>query len=92
MAKERQVNFENPCLAALKNRKEYGYQAEHAVKNSGIAGSILATFAIAPWAFVGFDTIPQAAEEFKFSYKKIIFIMLMRYCIAWKKFCQNLIS
>ena len=54
-----------------------GYSAQHAVKESGIAGSILATFAIAPWAFVGFDTIPQAAEEFKFSYKKIIFIMVL---------------
>lgn len=61
----------------LEATKEVGYQAEHAVKNSGIAGSILATFAIAPWAFVGFDTIPQAAEEFKFSYKKVIFIMVL---------------
>lgn len=54
-----------------------GYDVSHAVSDSGIAGSILATFAIAPWAFVGFDTIPQAAEEFKFSYKKIIFIMVI---------------
>ena len=44
---------------------------------AGIASSILATFAIAPWAFVGFDTIPQAAEEFKFSYKKVSFIMIV---------------
>lgn len=43
----------------------------------GIASAILATFAIAPWAFVGFDTIPQAAEEFKFSYKKVIGIMVV---------------
>lgn len=43
----------------------------------GITSSILATFAIAPWAFVGFDTIPQAAEEFKFSYKKVSFIMVV---------------
>lgn len=41
----------------------------------GIWTAILATFAIAPWAFVGFDTIPQAAEEFKFSYKKVMLIM-----------------
>lgn len=54
-----------------------GYDASHAVSDSGIAGSILATFAIAPWAFVGFDTIPQAAEEFKFSYKKIMLIMVV---------------
>ena len=33
-------------------------------------GGILAVVAVAPWAFVGFDTIPQAAEEFQFSHKK----------------------
>lgn len=54
-----------------------GFAAEHAVKESGIASSILATFAIAPWAFVGFDTIPQAAEEFRFPYRKVIFIMII---------------
>lgn len=43
----------------------------------GIISSILATFAIAPWAYVGFDTIPQAAEEFKFSHKKVIGIMVI---------------
>ena len=45
------------------------------VGRQGIWTAILATFAIAPWAFVGFDTIPQAAEEFKFSYKKVMLIM-----------------
>lgn len=43
----------------------------------GVMSAILATFAIAPWAFVGFDTIPQAAEEFKFSYKKVSVIMVI---------------
>ena len=45
--------------------------------SAGIISAILATFAIAPWAYVGFDTIPQAAEEFKFSYKKVIGIMVI---------------
>lgn len=45
--------------------------------NQSILSAILATFAIAPWAFVGFDTIPQAAEEFNFSYKKVIKIMVI---------------
>ncbi len=45
--------------------------------NQSVISAVLATFAIAPWAFVGFDTIPQAAEEFKFSYKKVIFIMII---------------
>lgn len=43
----------------------------------GIISAVLATFAIAPWAYVGFDTIPQAAEEFKFSYKKVMGIMVV---------------
>lgn len=49
---------------------------EHA-GTQGIMTAVLATFAIAPWAFVGFDTIPQAAEEFKFSYKKVMGIMVV---------------
>lgn len=47
------------------------------VGTQGIMSAILATFAIAPWAFVGFDTIPQAAEEFKFSHKKVMSIMIV---------------
>ena len=43
----------------------------------GVISAVLATFAIAPWAYVGFDTIPQAAEEFNFSYKKVIGIMVV---------------
>lgn len=42
-----------------------------------IAGSILAMLAIAPWAFVGFDTVPQAAEEFKFPVRKVNVIMIV---------------
>ena len=55
-------------------------EAIHAYAHSGRSGifsAILSTFAIAPWAYVGFDTIPQAAEEFKFSYKKVITIMVV---------------
>lgn len=44
--------------------------------NSPMSG-ILAVVAVAPWAFVGFDTIPQAAEEFKFSAKKTKLIMVL---------------
>jgi len=47
------------------------------VGTRGVMGAILATFAIAPWAYVGFDAIPQAAEEFNFSFKKVSFIMMI---------------
>ena len=47
------------------------------VGTRGIISAILATFAIAPWAYVGFDAIPQAAEEFNFSFKKVSGIMII---------------
>lgn len=40
-------------------------------------GGVLAVVAVAPWAFVGFDTIPQSAEEFKFSPRKTKSIMVI---------------
>ena len=40
-------------------------------------GGVLAVVAVAPWAFVGFDTIPQAAEEFKFLPKKTKTLMIL---------------
>ena len=39
--------------------------------------AIVAVVAVAPWAFVGFDSIPQAAEEFNFSPKKANGIMIV---------------
>lgn len=44
--------------------------------NTPISG-ILSIVAIAPWAYVGFDSIPQAAEEFNFSPQKALKIMLI---------------
>lgn len=44
-------------------------------KSSMVA--IIAVVAVAPWAFVGFDSIPQAAEEFNFSPKKANGIMII---------------
>lgn len=44
---------------------------------SEIISGIIALVAVAPWAYVGFDTIPQAAEEFKFHAKKVNLIMII---------------
>lgn len=67
----------NAAIAAATNGEYTNINEFAKGGTAGIASSILATFAIAPWAFVGFDTIPQAAEEFKFSYKKVSFIMII---------------
>lgn len=63
------------AMAANATTSEIGQFAHQGA--SGILSAILATFAIAPWAYVGFDAIPQAAEEFNFSFKKVSFIMMI---------------
>lgn len=45
--------------------------------SDNIWSGVLAVMAVAPWAFVGFDTVPQAAEEFSFSTKKTLAIMVI---------------
>ncbi|WP_040286460.1 APC family permease [Sporosarcina koreensis] len=41
-----------------------------------ILTSILVILAIAPWAYVGFDNVPQAAEEFNFSPRKATMLIV----------------
>ncbi len=55
----------------------------------GILLAILATFAIAPWAYVGFDAIPQAAEEFNFSFKKVSYIMIVAIAFGYFVYTSN---
>ena len=65
----------NSAIAANATTAEIGAYAHSGTV--GIMSAILATFAIAPWAYVGFDAIPQAAEEFNFSFKKVSRIMII---------------
>ena len=39
--------------------------------------AIISIVAIAPWAYVGFDSVPQAAEEFQFSSKKAFRLIIL---------------
>lgn len=48
----------------------------HFAEGKSPIASIITVVAIAPFLFVGFDTIPQAAEEFSFSPKKARVLML----------------
>ena len=63
------------AMAANATTAEIGQYAHKGT--AGILSAILATFAIAPWAYVGFDAIPQAAEEFNFSFRKVAGIMIV---------------
>lgn len=70
------VHFE-PLWGFDKSAVQAAGSYNDSMAKTNVMASILATFAIAPWAFVGFDTIPQASEEFKFPFKKVIFIMVI---------------
>lgn len=45
-------------------------------------GSIFAVTALAPWAYVGFDCIPQASEEYAFSNKKTKMLLISSVSMA----------
>lgn len=46
-------------------------------ENQSILKSILVILAIAPWAYVGFNNVPQAAEEFNFPPRKAYGLLVM---------------
>lgn len=66
------------AISAFINKKVsiINLQPLFAPEASPIIG-ILRIVAIAPWAFVGFDTIPQVAEEFNFPSKKANILMII---------------
>ena len=43
---------------------------------------VFSIVAMAPWAFIGFDCIPQSAEEYNFSHRKSTFIMVSAILVA----------
>ncbi|MFS0783753.1 APC family permease [Bacillus sp. 1P06AnD] len=47
-----------------------------------ILSSVLVMMAIAPWAYVGFDNIPQAAEEFNFPPRKAFGLIISSLAFA----------
>lgn len=54
--------------------------------------AIISIVAIAPWAFVGFDNIPQAAEEFNFSSKKAFMLIILAIFFAAVLYSMMIIS
>lgn len=45
--------------------------------NTTAFAAIISIVAIAPWAFFGFDNIPQAVEEFNFPSKKAFMLIVL---------------
>lgn len=54
--------------------------------------AVLAIVAIAPWAYVGFDNVPQAAEEFKFSPQKAFSLIIIALIFAGVVYCLMILT
>ena len=66
------------CFAAASSSADCTGTAEPAFAADGSAsGGVFTIFALAPWAFVGFESITHSAGEAKFSLKKSFRIMLI---------------
>jgi amino acid transporter len=58
----------------------------------GTMSSIIAILAIAPWAYIGFSNIPQAAEEFDFPPKKSFKLIVVALLCAAAAYCLVIIA
>lgn len=54
--------------------------------------AIIVIVAMAPWAYVGFDNIPQAAEEFNFSSKKAFSLIVLAIIFAAVLYCLMILA
>lgn len=54
--------------------------------------AILSIVAIAPWAYVGFDNVPQAAEEFNFSSSKAFGLIIFALIVAAVLYCLMILA
>ena len=65
------------CFAIVAGKsKVNGYSPAYAPENTAFGG-VFTVFALAPWAFVGFESITHSAAEAKFSLKKSFRIMVI---------------
>ncbi|PAE30518.1 amino acid permease [Paenibacillus sp. 7884-2] len=54
--------------------------------------AVISIVAIAPWAYVGFDTVPQTAEEFNFSSKKAFSLIIYAIFFAFLLYSLMIIA
>lgn len=60
----------------------FGEAAQEGADTTTVLGGILTVACMTPFLFVGFDVIPQAAEEINIAYKKIGIIMIVSIALA----------
>lgn len=58
------------CLVGIQPSASFANMQPYFPDNKTTFAAIISIVAIAPWAYVGFDIVPQTAEEFNFPAKK----------------------
>ena len=61
---------------AKNNGGAYFFRPYFSTKNASHVSQVFSIVALAPWAFVGFESVSHSAGEFRFSTKKTIWLML----------------
>lgn len=75
------ILFAGVCIGFGAAMSRYGGSLGHfepafSPKNSPLAGT-LEIIALAPWAFVGFESVSHSAAEFRFPVKKTLSVLAM---------------
>ena len=65
------------AAAALSGGRGWRITPYYAENGKGYLGQIISIVVLAPWAFVGFESVSNSTQGFKFSPKRSIWIMLL---------------
>ncbi len=74
-------------IGVLMTKPDFGNLKPLFLEGQSKFSSILAVLAFAPYCFVGFDCIPQAAEEYSFSHKAALGLMIAAILVGGLIYC-----
>ncbi|MDD4844449.1 MAG: APC family permease [Anaerotignum sp.] len=74
-------------IGVLMTKPDFGNLKPFFLEGQSKFSSILAVLAFAPYCFVGFDCIPQAAEEYSFSHKAALGLMVAAILVGGLIYC-----
>jgi len=79
------IIFVFPIIIIATGKADFSYMKPlfEGSKGESVMSGIGVILSMAPWAFVGFDVIPQVCEEFEFDQAKTKALMVMTIISAW---------
>ena len=83
-----------PLVIILTGHANFAYMRPTMQGSNGesVFSGIAVILSMAPWAFVGFDVIPQVCEEYDFDQSKAKVLMVSTIAAAWLMYSANTIT